>query len=228
MKQYRVFLLDADETLFDFKRAEAEALQTALQSYGLACGEEIQQRYHQINDGLWKRFETGAVSKNELQTARFSILFRELGIRQDAAAFNVRYMAELGKGAYLLDGAYDVCKKLYERGTKLCIVTNGDAAAQRSRIGRSALGEFFDELFISEELGARKPEKLFFERVLARLGAFDRREMLIVGDSLSSDVAGGNAAEIDTCWFNPRNAENATKAVPTYEIRSLRELETFA
>lgn len=228
MKPYRVFLFDADETLFDFKKAEAEALRNALQGCGLTYSEAIRRQYHRINDELWKQFETGSVSKDELQRARFSRLFGELGIRQDAEAFNDRYLTELGRGAYLLEGAFEICKHLHERGKRLCIVTNGVAAAQRSRIGRSELRDFFDELFISEELGTRKPEKRFFERVLARLCDFDKRDMLVVGDSLSSDIAGGNGAGIDTCWFNPRNAENHTKAVPTYEIRRLSELEKFA
>ena len=210
MKRYHVFLFDADETLFDFVKAEAAALRNTMEDFGLTYSEAVRQQYHRINDGLWKQFERGAVSRDELQQARFSRLFEALGVSRDAGAFNSRYLTELGRGTYLLDGAYEICQYLRRNRKKLCIVTNGTAAAQRARIGRSELRPFFDELFISEEIGARKPEKLFFERVLTRLASFDPRDMLIVGDSLSSDIAGGNGAGIDTCWFNPQKAENCS------------------
>lgn len=227
MKTYRVFLMDADETLFDFKKAEAEGLKNALAEHGIVCTPEIHARYHKINDGLWKQLERGEVTRENLLIERFVRLAEEFSLVLDAVAFNQTYMRCLGEGSFLFDGAEEICRGLCARGAKLYIVTNGTAPVQHRRFAKCPATECFEKIFISEEIGAAKPERAFFDRVLAEIPGVGREEMLIVGDSLSSDIAGGAVAGIDTCWYNPAGKENTSPHSPTYEIRSLEELYKF-
>ena len=54
-----------------------------------------------------------------------------------------------------------------------------------------------------------------------------KNEVLMIGDSLSSDIQGGTNFEIDTCWYNPNKVENKTSLKPTYEVCSLKELKNL-
>ncbi len=225
MKSYRVFLFDADETLFDFQKAEAGALACAFASFGFDCDASVCAQYHRLNDALWKQLETGAVTKEALQWMRFQQLGDALDIRFDPHEMNRRFMQGLSEGAFLLDGAADICHALAAAGKTLCLVTNGTGFVQRKRFARSGLAPDFRAVFISEDIGVPKPQPAFFEAVFRALPEFQPAEMLVVGDSMTADIAGGQAAGLDTCWYNPHGKPNT--AAPTYEIHALDELMQF-
>ncbi len=221
--RYRLVLLDADRTLFDFDLAQAHALEAAaapvLERAGLPCTQEVLLRYRAVSEGLWGRYERGEVTQAFLQTERFRQLFAELGAPGDAAEANRRYLDRLGEEDALLDGAEELCRTLAPF-CHLAIVTNGISRSQRRRLEKSALRPYIREIFISEDLGVQKPQKEFFDRVFAQLPSFSRAETVILGDSLSSDIAGGRAAGIDACWFCPAGGPQPDPA-PAYTIRRL-------
>ncbi|MBR5519297.1 MAG: YjjG family noncanonical pyrimidine nucleotidase [Clostridia bacterium] len=227
MKRYTTFLMDADETLFDFKKAEAAGLRAALAECGIACTDEMVVRYSQINDALWKQLERGETTRAELVVARFSRFAAEYGFSLDAPHFDLRFKHHLAEASFLFDGAEAVCRGLIARGATIHIITNGSATIQHRRFAACPARDCFTTLFISEEMGVPKPERAFFEQVFAVLPEVAPSEMLIVGDSLTSDIAGGVNAGIDTCWYNPSAKENPSPHTPTYEIRSLDELYRF-
>lgn len=226
MKSYRVYLFDADETLFDFRRAEGAALEIALRSFGIVCNSEILACYHHVNDALWKQLETGRITRDVLKWTRFRQLADAMRLSLEPHTANDRFMAALSTRADLIDGAADVCRSLADRGKTLCIVSNGTTSVQRPRFARSGLAPYFHTLFLSEEVGAAKPDPRFFDAVFAAFPRVDRSEMLVVGDSLSSDIAGGLAAGLDTCWFHPSGLPVPDEPKPTFTIRSLTELLT--
>lgn len=219
MSRYQYVLMDMDQTIFDFDRSEREAFAIAMKGYGLPCDDEIIRLYHDINRELWDLFEVGGVKREELKLIRFERLWERLGIKGvPPEEMNDTYMNTLAKTCFLMPGAEELCKALYGR-CRLFLATNGSIIAQTGRFSRSPLTGYIEEVFISEEMGYRKPQREFFEAIFERLGITDRREVIMFGDSLSSDIAGGVAAGIDTCWLS----DAPPSPMPTYQISTLEE-----
>lgn len=225
--RYTVLLLDADGTLYDFEKSQKNALLAACRQAGfLAPNTDFSKMldcYSCINQSWWKKLERGECTKPQLQLGRFHDFFVEMGLQYDASAFNDMYMEELGNGSFLLPYAEEVCREL-AKSCKLYIVTNGVSRTQRRRIGASPLAELFQGLFVSEEAGASKPEKRYFEYVFRHLGNLDLRDILLVGDSLTSDMQGAENAGLDSCWLNPSRLPRPIKPSVTYMIHDLRQL----
>ena len=222
--RYDVILWDADDTLLDFQRSEASALERAFAEYDLPLTEEIRRGYLEINHGLWKALERGEVTKQQVLDERFQRTFSRFGLTAPRdGSFERTYQRMLGEGAFLLPDAESVLRALSGR-CRQAIVTNGVTATQRNRLRLCGLDRIMDDVFISEQLGAAKPQRAFFDAVFDRLGQPPRERVLIVGDSLTSDMRGGEVAGIDHCWFNPHGVENASGVEVTWEIRRLPEL----
>lgn len=224
MPRYDYILFDADNTLFDFDRAEREALRRVLSRRGYPVGEETLALYLSINRGLWARFDRGEIAQRELVVKRFADFARAMGRSDDPAEFNREYLMCLGEGAYLLPGAQELCHTLAGVCT-LALVTNGVALAQRGRFERSPLKADVRWLFISEEVGASKPDPAFFQAVFQTMGLEKLERVLMVGDNLLTDVKGGLAAGIDAAWYNPQGLPRSGDVRPTYELRSYEELK---
>jgi 2-haloacid dehalogenase len=223
MKPYRWLLFDADDTLFDYDRSEVTALENACRHFNLAYSPGTLETYKKYNRQLWRAFELGEVTSEELRVRRFELLFGELGLSQNAGEFSQVYLEELSGCAFLLDGAEEVVRVLHQK-YRLAMITNGLKIVQRPRIARSAIHDCFEDLIISEEIGAAKPETLFFEMTFQRLGYPTKEECLVIGDSLTSDMLGGCNYGLDTCWFNPKHLTRPAELAITYEIQRLEEL----
>lgn len=225
MRRYDFVLLDADNTLFDFDRAEHEALKRAVEERDYPFNEETEALYLSINRALWDAFDRGEAEQKWLVVERFRRLDTALGGFHDPEAFNRDYLTYLGQGAYLLPGALELCRDLKQAGCTLAIATNGVARVQHARMDTSPLAQFIDGLFISEELGAQKPLPGFFQPMLERLGVTDRSRCLMVGDNLRSDILGGLNAGLPTAWYNPRSKPNNTGIRPTFTVGDYQELK---
>ena len=222
---YQTLLLDVDGTLLDFEKSQAKALELAFARYGYPLTERIVCLYNQINQSLWKRYERGEITREDVIYGRFEHLFRETGIKGDPAAFEDTYQDFLGSGAYLLEGALDLVQYLFRKYT-LYIITNGVTATQRRRLTDSGLEIYMKDIFISGELGVQKPRKENFDACIRRMkDPGSRNSMLIIGDTLSSDILGGLQAGIDTCWYNPGFADPDPEIPATFEVHSFRELK---
>ena len=202
---YEIILLDADGTLLDFSRSEREAVAMTLSEAGLPSDDGVILTYSEINDSLWKMLERGEIQKSVLFYRRFELLLERFGWQGDALAMAKRYMECLSHKGYLIDGAEELCRRL-SRDHRLYIVTNGTEWIQRGRLADSGLLPYMSDVFISDLIGAPKPRAEFFTYVAEHISGFDPDRTLIVGDSLSSDMAGGIAYGIDTCWYNPKGA----------------------
>ena len=227
MKKYEIFLFDADNTLFDYDLAEKNALSTMLELNGFSYSEEIHEKYRELNMDVWDKFERGEITKTELQSSRFEQLFKYMGANVDGLAFNNGYIKLLGEGSFLIEGAYEICKAIVESGKKLYVVTNGLLVTQEARIKHSTISKYISDSFISEVVGYEKPHIKYFEHVFSNISSPQKDNIIIIGDYLKSDIAGGINAGIDTCWFNLRAEENNTGIEPTYEIFKLNELHKF-
>lgn len=227
MPNYDVVLLDADMTLLDFARSEREALARALEKWDLPRSPEVLAAYSKINDALWAALARGEIDHDFLGRERFAALMRAFGGEADPAEVNRDYAAFLGEAAYLLPGAMEFCQAMKDAGLTLALATNGLPAAQRGRFFRTGLDRCIDHLFISMELGAKKPQPEFFDRALERLGAADRRRVVMVGDGLDTDILGANRAGLDCVWYNPAGLENPGPARPTRTAETYGEILAF-
>jgi 2-haloacid dehalogenase len=222
-KKYRFLLFDVDDTLMDFGAIEAQALQTLFESYGHPLSPELLKTYHTINRGLWADYERGQVAMGDMLKNRFSLTMSRFGIEADGAEWEKSYQALLGQGSHLIDGAIEVVGRL-KASHRLFVVTNGVRETQRKRLEAAGLYGLFEAGFDSQSIGYQKPAKEFFDHVTGHIDGFDKRDALIIGDSLNTDIKGGIAAGIDTCWFN-RYADNNGSQLPiTYTITKLTEL----
>ncbi len=223
MRSYDLVLLDADDTIFDFGRAEREALRQAFAGLGIPLGPEVEAGYLEINKELWRRLERGELDQARLRVERFGILFERFGIGAEPRAASEAYVARLSEAAFLLPGAEGLCAYLASRH-RVAILTNGIAEVQRGRLARSAVAPCVERLVVSEEAGASKPDPRIFEYACEALGFRDKSRMIMVGDSLASDIKGGIDFGIDTCWVNLAGGANEAGLRPTYEVRRLDAL----
>ena len=219
----RNVLFDLDDTLFDFHKAEKIALTKTLVHFGIDPTEETLALYSTINVAHWKRLELGEISREEVKVGRYRELFETIGVECDPVKATAYYESMLAIGHYFMPGAPELLEELY-RKYRLYIVSNGTAKVQEGRIGSSGIAKYMDGIFVSQILGANKPDKQFFDICFAEIPDFSLSETVIIGDSLSSDIKGGISAGITTVWFNPKGIENDSDIKPDYTIKELSEV----
>lgn len=224
----QVILWDVDGTLLDFHAAEQAAIRALFREFSLGeCTEEMLQIYSGINRSYWERLERGEITKPQVLLGRFEEFFRREGLDPDIApAFNDRYQVALGDTIAYRDDSLAIVKSLRGR-VKQYVVSNGTIVAQNKKLRLSGLGAEMDGIFLSEELGVEKPNPGFFHRVFDAIGPVARDQVLIVGDSLTSDIRGGNNAGIKTCWYNPGGATNTEGVRVDWEITDLHQIFTL-
>ena len=224
MAKYYCVLFDADNTLLNFDAAENKALADTLVNYGIEPDAETVQTYRTINEDLWRQLEKGQIRREKLMSERFSRFLKAINAAGDGAEMNRYYLEQLSTHPDLMNAeVLDVLRELSEVAT-LAVVTNGFQQVQSRRVAESGVLNYMEDVFVSEKMGCEKPGRRIYDNALRALGVENREHVLVVGDSLTSDVQGGVNAGLDTCWYNPNHAENPGKVVPTYEIASLEEL----
>ena len=221
----KAVLWDVDNTLLDFHAAESAAVRRCFEIFGLGpCTDDMIRTYSAVNIRYWEKLERGEMTKREILVERFREFFSMYGVDPDVAErFNHEYQYRLGDTVVFFPGAMETIAALRGR-VRQYGVTNGTRVAQERKLKLSGLGEALDRVFISEDVGFEKPDVRYFERVFAALGDPPRREVMIVGDSLTSDMLGGANAGIITCWFNPRGKENTSGLPIDHEIRALSQV----
>ncbi len=221
MKKYTTLLFDNDNTLMDFTLSEATAVAVTLEQFSLPSDTETVLLYSKVNQSFWEAYEKGEIERSEIFVGRFARLLSLIDKEADPEKMWHTYEGNLSKQYFMIEGALQVCESLKDKYS-MYIITNGTASVQENRLKNSGLETIFDGVFISEKVGYQKPKKEFFDAVTDALPEKDKSKILIIGDSMSSDILGGINAGIDTCWFNPKKEK--PKYTPTYEINSLYEL----
>ena len=225
MPIFDVILWDVDGTLLNFLAAEDIAMRFLFQDFGLGeCSDSMVKQYSRINDLYWKKLESGEMTRAEILVKRFDAFFQSVGIDSvDGNAFNIAYQKRLGETVVFSDNAFEVVSLLKGKIPQY-VVSNGTIVAQTGKLTKSGLIHLMDGIFLSERLGAEKPSIDFFNQVFKEIKPIDKSKVLIVGDSLTSDIAGGINAGIKTCWFNPLKTPNQIALTPDYEIENLKEI----
>jgi len=224
--KYQWLLFDADGTLFDYNYAEESSLKNTFIESGFNYCPEYLAAYKIINGQAWKDYENGIIHQYELKTKRFADLFNKIDIIYEPILFSQKYLKNLSQCTRLLEGTEEICKALYKT-YNMAIITNGLKEVQRPRFENSEIRKYFKEIIISDEIGAAKPDKKYFDEVFRKIGSPAKPEVLVIGDSLTSDIKGGFNYGVDTCWFNPKNAVCDNIRDINYIIHQLTELLSF-
>ncbi len=216
--------LDLDDTILDFQKAERLALAKTLESFGLPPTDTVLARYHEINREHWERLERKELTRQQVLVGRFAALFAEMGLSAQAEQVARAYEENLSQGHYFLPGAEEVLQSLSKK-YKLYLASNGTARVQAGRLKSAGIIPYFQEIFVSEEMGYNKPDPAYFDACFARIPGFRKDRAMMVGDSLTSDILGGIQAGIATCWVNPHHKTGSIR--PDYEIESIVQLEAL-
>lgn len=220
----KYLFLDLDNTILDFTKAESIAIRKTMSVYGLEPTDALAARYSEVNDRHWKALERGELTRDQVVVGRFAAFFGEQGITVDAAAVAKTYETLLSQGHYFLPGAEEAVKEKLFGKYKLYLASNGTAVVQKGRMTSADLYPYFEESFVSQELGHNKPSLEYFQAAFARIPGFDPSECLMVGDSLTSDILGGKRAGLRTVWVNPHHKTAPEDLKPDYEIENLADL----
>ena len=216
-------LLDLDDTILDFHRAEAAAIRKTLSSLKVPVDDAVIARYSEINAAHWRRLESGEITRPEVLTGRFRQLFAEIGVVRNEHETQQIYEHYLSVGHYFISGAEKLLDTLHKT-YRLFLVSNGNAAVQEGRLKSANISHYFEKVFISEIIGADKPNREFFDRCFAQIDQFQPDRAILIGDSLTSDILGGINAGVRTCWFNPQHRPEHPNIKPDYEIDDLAKL----
>lgn len=221
--RYTTLYFDLDNTLLDFSAAQAKAISELLRLYKIEPKPEHITLYSNVNKMFWERYERGEISRGEIFEGRFIEFAKRIGAKINTAKMSKDYFCLLAKGHDVIPGAVEILEYVKAKGYTVCATTNGVSVTQHKRIRESGILGWFDYVFISENTGHYKPEKEYFDFVIDHTPEKDPGKILIIGDSLTSDIAGGINAGIDTCWLNAEGV--AARILPTYEIRNISELK---
>ncbi len=220
---YDTLLFDVDNTLLDFEANEAEAFQSMMREKGETFSEEMFAVYKAMNGQMWRAIERGEATTSEVLNTRFARLMSKYGRQVDGMEWENCYRSYLNRGIQEMPFVHEVLKQLKEK-CRLYVITNGVEETQHYRLEGAGLKPYFETIFISQSIGAGKPSKEFFDYVKNHISGFDAARSLVIGDSLTSDILGGQMAEIDTCWFCREDEELTLEEEPTYVIHDLRDL----
>ena len=224
MRKFDTLLWDLDDTLLNFGQSEKHAITSCFDQFQISYDEEMVKRYSDINLSFWKRFEKGEIVKKEVLHGRFRQLFDEFGIINiTPEEFQLLYQEELGSTYFYNDDSFEICKKL-STDFRQYIVTNGIVITQEKKLKLSGFDQIMNGICISEKFGYQKPQSEFFDKCFEFIGSVEKDKILMIGDSLTSDIKGGNNAGITTCWYNPKKNDCLEQVVVDYEIQSLDQI----
>lgn len=221
---YKFLLFDLDHTLLDFATAEDRALSLMLEEAGVSDIEAYKTYYVPMNAQLWKDLEQKKLTKSQLIKTRFALLFAHFGKEVDGSHFADRYQHFLSQQGQSFPGARQLLMELKARGYRIFGATNGITVIQEGRLIQSDLGDLFEQVFISEKVGTAKPDRAYYEWIASEITGFEKGAAIMIGDSLSADIQGGNNAGIDTLWYNPHSQINTSSAFPTYEAENYKQI----
>ena len=225
MKKIKAILYDVDGTLLDFETQEEVALSYCFEKYNLGeLSEEKLELYKRINLGYWEMFEKNLITKEKLVVKRFEDYLEALGVTLNAEEVNDTYFSKLGDTIVFKDNSYELVKSLKGK-IKQYVVTNGAIRVQKTKLAKSGFDKLMDDVFISDEVGYQKPRKEFFDAIKNRLGDVANDEILIVGDSLTSDMKLADNCNLISCFYNPKKKDYKVDFKIDYEISDLNEVK---
>lgn len=228
----KVVLMDIDDTLLSFSGYVKETMKEGFSRFGLPEYDDAMYAvFRKTNDALWRQIEQGTLTFDELLKFRWNKIFRELKIDFDGTVFEKFFRAKLFDSAILEPGATDLLDHLCNNYI-LCVASNGPFEQQINRLRVGQLYGYFDHFFISEAIGAQKPSREFFDFCMERIREKEDphvlpEEVMMIGDSVTSDIAGGKRYGFKTCLYAGAQGSAAPVAGADHVVDHLSEIKQF-
>ena len=220
----KIILMDLDNTIIDFNECARHSIMGIFEELGFQYNENVFSTFITENVKIWKRLELGEIDKPFLRANRWNIILSKLGIDYDGTIIEEWFENGVAKGAYPVEYAYELLEYLYKK-YDIYVVSNGFRFVQESRVKIGKYDKYFKELFLSEDIGIQKPDIRFFDYCYEKIGCPPKEELILIGDSLSADIKGGNTFGIDTIWFNKNQDPESDVTKATYTVNHLKEIE---
>ncbi|MDD6284784.1 MAG: YjjG family noncanonical pyrimidine nucleotidase [Firmicutes bacterium] len=218
----KVVFIDIDNTLLDFDEGARQSIKNTCAEFGIEYSDIMFDTFQSVNNELWRRLERGELTRERLHEIRWGLIFAQLGISADAAAFEGMFFEGLTYSAVPIDGAAEALKYLSGKYT-VCVASNASHGHQAERMREAGLEQYVDKFFVSADIGADKPSKRFFDLCFDRLPPCRPDEAIMIGDSLTADMRGGADYGMRTCWYNPHAADSVDWV--DYTVTDLRQIE---
>jgi YjjG family noncanonical pyrimidine nucleotidase len=212
-QQYDWLLFDLDNTLLNFNESAYLAFTNLCEIHQIEDSKSAYLIYKEINAKYWHYFEKHKINANELRVGRFESFLKAINNQKDAAILAQDYTQLLVEHSQWITGAENALKH-YSKTHSLALITNGLQDVQMKRLAKHQMFPYFKKIFISEELGASKPQKDFFEKVHAAIQNPQKNKVLVIGDNLKADIKGAKNFQYHACWFNYH--QESKKKIPTH------------
>lgn len=222
----KAILIDIDDTLLDFQKSSMKAIEICFKNCDLPFDNNVLTVFHQINDGLWHKIEKKEITKPQLYEQRWKNIFEALNINFDGIEMEQLFRSTLSGIAEPVDNAYTLLEYLYKK-YPLYAASNSSFEHQKKRMTQANMLKYFKKMYVSEFVGAPKPAKEFFDYCLNDIGNVSPHEIVIIGDSLSSDILGGVNYGLKTIWFNPSKKAINSPPFPDHTVSTLLEIQNI-
>ena len=221
--EIKILSFDADNTLWDFKKAMRFALSKileAIQEIDPEASKKLTvEKMIAIRDAVAENLRGIEPNLTKIRLASFQQTLEVIKRPNEELAkyLHELYMKYRFERIELFNDVLPTLNELKKKYT-IGIISNGNTYPER--IGHEKL---FDFVFFAQDYGYEKPDPMIFSIALEKIGC-KNTELLHIGDSLKSDVLGANNAEIKSVWLNRTKEKNETEIIPDFEITSLLDL----
>ncbi|MFI3226781.1 MAG: YjjG family noncanonical pyrimidine nucleotidase [Clostridia bacterium] len=227
MNKITTVFIDVDNTLLDFGKSATKAIQQAFFKYKLIYKDEYFEIFNETNDILWRSLEKGLITLDKLHEIRWVTIFEQIGIENvDGVAFDADFVEISGQIGIPMDGALEILQYLSEKYT-VCVASNSTYNRQFYRLSDCKMMNYIDFLFTSEHINALKPSTEFFDACFKEVGNLQKNQVIMIGDSLTADIAGGKNYGIATCWYNHTKIENFDENIADFVVNNLIDIKNF-
>ena len=223
LKDIKAVLIDIDDTLLDFNACANVALKACFTELGLDYKESYFGVFLQVNESLWAMIESGAITRKQHRELRFKLILEKLNVNYDSAVCEELFRHKLYNVAYKVDGAIELLEYLSK---KYVIYAASNAYVQQlERIKIAGIDKYFKMVFLSEQLGATKPNKEFFDGCFKNMNGITADQTVMIGDSLVADIKGAYDCGLKTIWYNPKKKQNLRDIYADFSVSSLLEIK---
>lgn len=227
----KVIFIDVDDTLLSFDKYVKDAMKVGFKKFGLTeYKEEMYKVFEELNDKLWEDLEKNLITFEQIKQTRWNLVFKALNIDFDGITFEKYFRQGILESAIPEEGAIEMLEYLCGKYI-LCIASNGPFAQQINRLKKAGMDKYFKYFFMSQDMGASKPSKEFFDLCFEKICTEENEKILpsetmIIGDSLTSDIIGGYSYGMKTCYYNKKNKKNDNDLHIDFEVKKLNEIIT--
>ena len=216
--KYKAIFIDIDDTILDYIPCCREAFEAAMPEHP-----EYFDIFFEISGRLFSEAKRGLHTIAEVMELYPAEFIATIGYPESAVEhFKHAFRAAWGHTHTLVPYSKETLEALRDKGYRLFAASNSFGHLQRSRLQHAGILHLFEDTYISMDIGYDKPDVRFYEEALRRC-RLQPNEVLMVGDSMTTDIIGARAAGLDAVYFNRRN-EPTDPHSSVVVIQSLPEL----